>query len=295
MYELILRAVLGSPWAIMPEKLAMIEGVLRVRASGGLVSAADIAAATNGRKSDGERVNVGDGVAVIPIYGTIHQHAGLLAESSGGVSTDGIRNALRWALADPQVGSIVLDVDSPGGNVMGVPELAAEIMRARGGKPIVALANSLAASAAYWLASAADEVWVTPSGQVGSIGVYLAHVDMSKAYEDEGIKVSMISAGKYKVEGNEYEPLGDEARTALQEMVDEYYGMFVDAVAKGRGRAVAEVRGGFGEGRPVTAKAAKAAGMVDGIGTLDEAAGRARRLAKARGRAQAEAIRLGMM
>lgn len=293
MYELILRAVLGTPWAILPEKLAAIESVLAIRAGGGRVTAEEVAAATNGRRGPGQQ-NIG-AVAVIPIYGTIHEHAGMLAESSGGVSVDAIRAGLRAALGEPGVGSILLDVDSPGGSVMGVPELAAEILRARGSKPVVALANSLAASAAYWIASAADEVWVTPSGQVGSIGVYLAHVDMSKAYDDAGVKVSLISAGKYKVEGNEYEPLGDDARGALQALVDEYYEMFVAGVAQGRAVSATTVRGGFGEGRLVTAKAAKAAGMVDGIGTLDEAAGRAARLARARGRAQAEAIRLGVM
>lgn len=298
MYELIVRAVLDHPWAILPEKLALIEGVLRVRAAGGHVSAEEIAAATAARRAPVEAAPGASGVAVIPVFGTIHQHAGVMADYSGGVSTDAIRGRVRQAMADPAVGSVVLDIDSPGGSVFGVPELFGELLGWRGTKPMVALADSMAASAAYWLACAADEVWVTPSGQVGSIGVYMAHVDASAAYEREGMRVSYISAGRYKVEGNDTEPLGDEARAEYQRTVDAYYGMFVGDVARGRAVSAAVVRDEFGEGRTVLAKAAKQAGMVDGIGTLDDAVARAARLAKERGRAAgkaaADAIRVGV-
>ena len=296
MYERIIQAVLNHPWAIMPEKLAAIEAFLAVRGAGRMVSAEEIAAATNGRRS-GELQQAAT-VAVIPIYGTIHQHAGLMADYSGGVSVDGIRKALRQAMADAQVSSVVFDIDSPGGSVYGVDELAAEILSYRNTKPMVAIANSLAASAAYYLASAANEVWVTPSGCVGSIGVYMAHVDASKYYENEGLKVSYIYAGRYKTEGNDAEPLSTEARDHFQADVDEYYRMFVTAVARGRGVATEVVRNDFGEGRTVLARAAKAVGMVDGIGTFDDALARADKLARLaqreRGQQQADAIRLGV-
>jgi signal peptide peptidase SppA len=286
MYDLIMRAVLNTPWAILPEKLSAIQALLALRAAGGQVTAEDIAAATNGRRP---LLPTRGAVAMIPVYGTIHQHAGMMMESSGGTATDAVSEALRQALADPGVGAVVLDVDSPGGAVSGVGELAMEIFKSRGPKPIIAVANSLMASAAYWIGSAADEIWVTPGGEVGSIGVYAAHEDVSQALEKDGIRVNLVSAGKYKVEGNQFEPLTDEARSSIQARVDAYYTMFVGAVARGRGYAEATVRNGFGEGRLVGAQEAVDAHMADRIGTLDEAIQRAGTLARRRASAQAAA------
>ena len=161
-------------------------------------------------------------------------------------------------------------MNSPGGQVGGIEELSKKIFDARGTKPIVAVANHLMASAAYWIGTAADEIVVTPSGEVGSIGVFAAHQDISAQLEKEGIKVSLIKAGKYKAEANPYEPLSEEARAAIQENVSDIYGSFVDAVARNRGVKSAAVRTGFGEGRVVSAKQAIELGMADRIGTLDE-------------------------
>src|SRR5690606_12609791 len=110
------------------------------------------------------------------------------------------------------VGTIVLDVDSPGGGVYGVAEFAEEIYKARGQKRIVAVANSMAASAAYWIATAADELVVTPGGEVGSIGVYMLHEDWSGAYEKAGIKPTVIKFGENKAEGIDVEPLSESAQ-----------------------------------------------------------------------------------
>jgi capsid assembly protease len=111
---------------------------------------------------------------------------------------------------------------------------------------------------------------VTPSGQVGSIGVYCAHQDESKALENEGIKINLISAGKFKVEGNPTEPLSPDARAAIQDKVDAYYSMFVNAVARNRGAAAADVRNGYGEGRMLLASDAVKARMADRVATLDD-------------------------
>ena len=132
------------------------------------------------------------------------------------------------------------------------------------------MANTLAASAAYWLASAADEMVVTPSGSVGSIGIVAMHEDVSKALEAEGVKVSIVSAGKYKTEGNPYQPLSVEGRAYLQSQVDQFGGMFVDGVARGRKVSSSQVRNGFGEGRMVLAAGAVRAGMADRVATFDE-------------------------
>jgi len=207
-------------------------------------------------------------VAVIPIRGVIVQHANDLWY--GDIATDWISRALSEMMANQSVGAIVLDIDSPGGVVFGVEETAVKIRDLREQKPIYAVANSMAASAAYWIGSAATKLFVTPGGQVGSIGVWNMHVDISKMEENLGIKTTLVSAGKYKVEGNPWSPLDDEARAEMQRGVDVYYEKFVVGVAKNRGVKTVDVREGFGEGRLVMADAAKAEGMVDGIATLEE-------------------------
>jgi signal peptide peptidase SppA len=267
-YRHIVRAVQETPWAILPGKLATILDLVAFKAQGGNLSAEEVQQRIGAVVRPGSRV--AGGVAVLPLYGTVVQRADIFTETSGGTSTERVARQFRELVADTSIGSIVLDVDSPGGAVSGVEELAAEIYKARGTKPIVAVANSLAASAAYWIASAADEVVVTPSGEVGSIGVFMVHEDWSAALEAEGVKPTLVSAGKYKVEANPYEPLGEEAQAALQARVDDYYGMFVAAVARHRGVKAADVRSGFGEGRCVGARQAVALGMADRVGTLDE-------------------------
>jgi signal peptide peptidase SppA len=219
----------------------------------------------------------GGAIAVIPIYGLVTQRNAWL-----GTSTDRLSAQVLAAVADKGVQAIVLDVDSPGGEVYGVPEAAAVIREARAEKPVVAVANAMAASAAYWLGSQASELLVTPSGEAGSIGVYTMHIDVSKALETAGLKVRLVSAGRYKVEGNPFEPLSDEAAAAIQADVDRYYEMFVRDVAKGRRVSVDAVRGDFGQGRLVGAKAAVTERMADGVGTLADGILRAGALAAER-------------
>lgn len=281
-YQRIIRAVQSSLWAILPARLQDIMDVLQFQAGGGKLSAEELnefleieAAA---KKPQVMMPESGKGVAVLGLRGIIsHRIEQVQAISGpGGTSIEGFRQRFRDALASSQVGSIVIDVDSPGGAVDGVPEMAAEIAASRGDKPIVAVANTLAASAAYWLASQADEVVVTPSGEVGSIGVFTAHRDQSEAMAAKGERVTLIHAGKHKVEGNPFEPLPEEARLAIQERVDDVYAEFVDAVASGRGVALKKVLNGFGEGRTVGATPALAEGMVDRVETLEETINRLR-------------------
>ncbi len=285
-YRHIVSYILNTPWAITSEKMATIMGALAYLAQGGEYTPEEIAAIVGAARQTTQRPG---SVAVLPLLGTIYQRANMLAESSGGTSTEAFTRAFRQAMADSSVAAIVLDVDSPGGAVSGVDELATEIYRARGTKPIVAVSNGLMASAAYWIASAADEVMVTPSGEVGSIGVLAAHEDWSKALETEGVKTTLISAGKYKTEGSPYEPLAEEARAAIQSRVDGYYGMFIKAVARNRGAGLDAVRSGFGEGRVVGAKQALDLGMADRIATLDETIAQVVRKHRAQQTARAEA------
>jgi signal peptide peptidase SppA len=209
-------------------------------------------------------------VAVIPIRGVIANRMSMMDDVSGGTSSEGIARAFRAALADTGIKAIVLDVDSPGGAVSGSTELSQMIFDARGGKPIVAHVNAMAASAAYWIASAADEIVATPSGAVGSIGVFGIHTDLSGAMEQAGIKKTVIKAGRYKAGQLPYAPLADDIAARIQASVDSAYDRFVKDVARNRNVAQTAVREGYGEGDMVDAEPALAQGMIDHLGTLED-------------------------
>ncbi|WP_069265327.1 S49 family peptidase [Paraburkholderia nodosa] len=250
--------------AIHPAALHSVDGVLSL--AGGLAAPA--------RAAGGNPQSGGRSVAVLSLCGVIAQRAPTALLGSPRYGLTDFQGAFRAALNDPAIGSILLDVDSPGGSIYGVGELASEIYGARGQKRIVAIANSMAASAAYWIASAAGEFYVTPGGEVGSIGVYVAHFDMSGAQKQVGIETTLISAGKHKVDGNPYQPLDAEARKFMQSRVDDYYRSFTGAVARHRSTTSARVRSQMGGGRLLGAGAAHAAGMVDGIASYRTVIGR---------------------
>ena len=275
--QLLISEFLTTPWALMPERLQAMTAVLTRWSSDEPPKEETLFQVNTDRVMRDTRKqfaasSAGAGIAVLPLYGVITQRGNMVDDISGpgSTSTQKFTSALRQVLADDTVAQILIDIDSPGGSVYGVSELAAEIMKARTQKPVVAVANSLAASAAYWIGCAAGEFYVTPGGEVGSIGVWQAHFDYSKALEDEGVKPTLISAGKFKVEGNPYVPLDLEALSFMQSRVDDYYNAFAKAVAKGRGLTVNDVREGMGEGRVLGADAALAAKMVDGVATFDE-------------------------
>ncbi len=269
-YAHVLSYVAATLWAMTPEKLHEILAVLAFRASGQAFTPEELQARIGDGNAEKATVSTRGAVAVIPIRGVIAHRMGGMDDMSGGTSVERVQAMIRQAVADERVGTILYDIDSPGGTIPGVQELAAEMFALRGQKRQVALANSMCASAAYWLGSQADEVVVIPSGTVGSIGVYTAHQDLSKALELQGIDVTLISAGKHKVEGNPFEPLSEEALAFIQARVDEAYSQFVKDVARGRGVSPADVRKGYGEGRALSAKDAKAAGLVDRIATMDD-------------------------
>lgn len=209
-------------------------------------------------------------IVVLPLIGPITQRESLFTAFFGGTSTEKWGAAFDELVQAPNVGAIVIEVSSPGGEVSGVPELAAKIYKARGTKPIVAVANAWAASAAYWLAAAADELIVSPSGMAGSIGVWSMHISFAEQLKMDGVEVTLISAGKFKTEFNPFEPLDEEAKKNEQAEVDRYYGMFVNDVAKFRGVTSGKVRNGFGEARLVGPDAAITEGMADRKATLEQ-------------------------
>ena len=275
--QLLLSEFLTTPWALMPERLQTMAGVLTRWSAGEPPTDETMFQIQSERVLRDTRkqmaaANAGSGIAVLPLYGVVTQRGNMVDDISGpgSTSTQQFTSALRQVLADDTVGQILIDIDSPGGSVYGVAELASEIVKARAQKPVVAVANSLAASAAYWIGCSASEFYVTPGGEVGSIGVWQAHFDYSKALEEEGVKTTLISAGKFKVEGNPYVPLDPEAQAFMQSRVDDYYNAFIQAVAVGRGVTVDVVRNGLGEGRVLGADAALAQRMVDGIASFDD-------------------------
>lgn len=292
-FQHVLKALCSTPWMIQPEKLEAFAELLVMRIEGGRLTPEEIAERTahprkganheavfyeidasepilaaNGNNTAQTKTNI----AVIPIYGIIDHRASQMDLSSGGGGFDiqSFRSQFRNMLENPSVSAIVLDIDSPGGSVSGVDEISKEIYQARGQKKIVAVCNTLMASAAYYIGSSADEIVVTPSGELGSIGVYMLHSDYSQRYADNGIKNTLIKAGKFKAEGNPWMALDEESLASLQDHVDGHYDMFVKAVARNRGVNLDAVRNGFGQGRTVMAKNAVKLGMADKVATLDE-------------------------
>lgn len=282
----LLQAAMHRPWAIYKPGLNAVLEQAKARADGiARMSAAEIDAAVKAASMAPLGRMVGS-VAVIPVCGMITQKSDFYSWWFGGTSVERLTASFRQYLNDPAVSTIVFDVDSPGGEVYGVPEFAEEIFAARGEKTLVAVSNPFMASAAYWIGSACDEVSLIPSGQAGSVGCYTVHEDLSKMLERIGVDVTFIQYGEHKTDGNPYEPLSDSAREELQASVDFYGQLFDKAVAKGRGISAGDVKAKFGQGRVMRAPDAKKVGMVDKIATLDHVLAR---FAPKRGRGLAAA------
>lgn len=268
-YAHILMAVASECWAIDPDKLDQIVAFLALQASGEKLSAEEVEARITRQAERDVQRRSGD-VAILPLRGVIANRMNMMSEISGGTSSESFGKMFDMAVADSGVKAIILDTESPGGVVTGTDELSSKIYDARGKKPIIAHVNGYAASAAYWIATAADEVVMTASAEVGSIGVIGVHDDVSAALEKMGVKKTIFKAGKFKGEGNSFGPLSEEAMAYRQQQADSYYDDFVRAVARNRGVSMSAVRDGFGQGRMVRADAAIAEGMANSIATLDE-------------------------
>lgn len=253
--------------AATPHVMSLAAGAATPMATALSLAAGGIAprARTAAPSSPGAR-----GVEVIGLYGYLVQRPGLYELLGLGTSLDRVSRALRVALADDAVETIVLDVDSPGGQLYGVQELADRLFAARAIKPVVGVANSQAGAGAYWLLSQCSECYVTPGGEVGGIGMDAVHVDISRSLAEAGVEITLIGAGKFKTEGNPYGPLSSEARAFMQSRLDDTYGVMARQIARGRGTSVAAVRDDMGQGRMLGAAAARSAGMVDGIASLDQ-------------------------
>lgn len=264
----VVKAFNSEIWAMAPDKVEAIAELMKLVASGKRFSPEDVQARIGDRQTPTTRRS--GAVAVLPLFGVIAHRMNLMSEVSGGTSTEQFGAAYDAAMKDPEIGSIILDVASPGGSTAGLFELADRMRAWRGTKPVTAVANAEMASAAYLIAAQADEVVASPSALVGSIGIVVRHVDHSEANAKAGEKVTYITSSTYKAEGNPDAPLDDEALAAIKAIVAEHDGLFATGIAKGRGITAAAVRANYGDGRILSARQALDAGLIDRIASLDQ-------------------------
>jgi len=258
-------------WALPPDMIGeiaargTIEGLVPegLRALLGFTGGASAAAAPD---------PIREGATVIlPISGTLSPRG----QYGSAGNTGRIAERIREFGDDPKIGAIILDMATPGGLVYGTQEAGDAIFEVRQLKPVVAVAsNWMVASAGYWLATQASAFYASPSSDVGSVGVYAGHTDMSGFEEKLGMRTTLIASHEEKVRGNSSEPLSDEARADIQDSVDESNAQFAAAIARGRGMSPSEVAAVHGRGRLFSARRATENGAIDGIMTLKDVVGK---------------------
>ena len=254
----------GVPLAIHRPKLDVILSVLGAR-----IGLADLAAPVGYTPAARALGPPSGKVAVIPIHGTLVRRTSGIEAESGLASYTGIAAQLDAALASPEIAAILLDIDSPGGESGGVFDLADRIRAASEVKPVWAVANDMAFSAAYALASAATRVFVARTGGVGSIGVIAMHVDQSVKDAQDGVRYTAVFAGERKNDLNPHEPISNEAHAVLKAEVDRIYDLFVETVARHRGLDADAVRAT--EAGLFFGPDAVATGLADAVGSLEDA------------------------
>ena len=285
----ILDRAFNTPLFITPAKAEVIAAVILGRLASGLelsqeaeAALAEAASAPDASRFTGTRNRQGrpyaltraaDGVALIDIHGSLVNRGAWVGSYSGLTSYEGIEAALKDAVTDPEVRAIALDINSPGGEATGMFGLAEKIRSARDQKPIVAVVNDMAASAAYGLASAAHEIAITPTSIVGSIGVVMMHLDRSVEMQKAGIRPTLIHAGAHKVDGHPFGPLSDDVRADLQRSVDTFYARFLETVEAGRGRRTTAEMARATEARTYIGAEAIEIGLADRVASLDQVIG----------------------
>jgi capsid assembly protease len=261
--------LLSSPWAIQPGHLLELQSLYAKHLHGDRI---DLAAVEQrlGRPLANEQkaytVQDGTGVAVLEIAGIIAPKANMLTKISGGAVASLLQKQVLAMAGDPSVKAVVLDLDSPGGSVQGIPALCNAVRLLADRKPTVAVSSGTMASAAYWVGCAANAVYAGGETDfIGSIGVVATH---SYTPSSTGVKTTEVTAGKYKRLASEAAPLTQAGHDYLQGQVDEIYRVFVDAVAFHRGAAVDAVLKHMADGRVFIGKSAVKAGLVDGIASV---------------------------
>lgn len=273
-YARLAERLFNAPLLLAPDKAETIAAVFNAYVAGNVAelpkyeppARVDLASSMSMRRADGGYYLTNSGVAVLQVHGSLVQRSGGLDSMSGLMGYNGITNMLSSAVRDPGVRGVVIEFDSPGGEVAGVMEMAGMIAEAD--KPVWAHANELAASAAYWLAAAADRVYAPTTGMLGSIGVLMLHADRSRQIDKAGIVYTPIFAGARKLDGSSMAPLTEEARSWAQDRVDQVYNLFVAHVAAQRGMSEKKVRDT--EAAVYSVQDAKKMGLADDVATLGE-------------------------
>lgn len=262
----------GTPLLIARPKLDVILGVMgRKLAGDGLPAAPPVTPLESVARSARPQITE-SGIAVIPILGTLVRRSSYLVAASGLTSYVEIEAMAAEAFADPRVKAVLLELDSSGGEAGGVFDLAARLrsLARTSGKPLWAIADEAALSAAYALACAADRLWLTRTAEVGSIGVVAVHVDESEADRQAGLAYTFIHAGSHKVDGHPHAPLPLTVAADIQTDIDALHAQFIALVAGLRGLGVEVVRAT--QARVYRGDQAIAAGLADQIGSFREAA-----------------------
>lgn len=281
--------VLNQPLMVHPDKLSLIASVLEGRIG---IDASSLAAIEAGRHKkpspeasqfvgqfepvDRKNLAAGrkpyrttaDGIAIIPVLGSLINRGGWLDAMSGITSYEKLKFQIAAAAADRDVTSIILDMDTPGGEAVGAFEVGDVVREAARTKEVVAVVNGMAASAGYAIAAGASRIITTSSGISGSVGVVMLHADYSVALANKGVKPTLIHAGARKVDGNPYTPLTDDVEEELQAEIDRFYDLFVASVAKGRpGMSEDAIRAT--EARTYIGADAVAVGLADAVGCFE--------------------------
>lgn len=252
--------ITGDPWAITETALHTI---LEVAAREN--EAPEAVAAKLGRQlQNSYNATERDGVAIIPVTGPLFRYANIFTAISGASSYELIARDFMSALENPQISSIILDIDSPGGEVNGVSELASMIFEARGTKPIIAYASGDAASGAYWISSAADEIVVSETSALGSIGVVGIYRGKSAKESTETVEI-VSSQSPHK----RLDPTSDDGRAKLQTRIDAMADVFVSTIARNRSVTADHVLEHYGGGDVMIGAHAVNAGLADRIGSLE--------------------------
>ncbi len=265
--ERISTRLINTPLLITPEYGSVVTTVLADRIGVQPMVADDVVASYR-RPNDMDSFNSRTGIMTVPIVGGL-VHRGDGPEAASGLqSYTSLHNKFEALFADNTTRGILIDFDTGGGEAAGLEELVDWLPKAskQAGKPVWGIANTSAGSAAYWLASTTDRLYGAPNSRTGSIGVYVQHVDMSKAVERRGMVVSFIYAGDHKIDGNPFGPLPENVRDSIQLSVNKLYGDFVSAVAVNRKLDEKSVRDT--QARVFGPEDARNLGLIDGVGGL---------------------------
>lgn len=257
----------GSRWMIEPNAFRSL--LKRAEAVSAEAIQAAMKAYSDRPPTPPAPIIVGD-VGVINVNGPIIYRASWISELFGFAAIETLRAKFRAALADQDVKTIVFRGETPGGIIDMVPEFADEIYAARGQKPMIAVADTYVASCGYWLLSQCDKIIVPRSGSIGAVGTYFAHENIAGMLEKMGIKITLISHGENKTEGNPYEAPSEGYKTHLQGQADIVGGDFDQAAARGRGVSKKVVLDTFGQGRLYLGREAVALGLADAVGTFEQ-------------------------